>query len=230
MSSPLRWLTLVEATTRYGILAAVVACSGGGDNSGAPPDSGPMSDAAQRDAEPGQVDSGGATDAGTSEGSIESGSCSDGSAGGDGGCTAYQSCADLTNPVVSFASDILPLFEMSCGIAGSACHGSPSTPKSTGQVYLGSTGASAQQVLSGIVAQSSAEDPQMQEVAVGKPGNSWLMHKLDGDQCLFESACNATGNVAFQNCGVLQPYGGTPLDEATRDTIRRWIAQGALNN
>jgi hypothetical protein len=70
----------------------------------------------------------------------------------------------------------------------------------------------------------------MDEVAAGDPEHSWLMHKLDGDECLFSATCNATGNAIFANCGVQQPYNSAPLDAATRDAIRRWIAQGARDN
>lgn len=193
---------------------------------------------------PSQAGGGGALDAAThldaesehSEGATESGSPESSDSGsnctqdGDAACSLYRSCADLSSPSISFASVILPLFEMSCGAGGAACHGTPNAPKSSGQVYLGGAAASPQQVLASIVGQASAENPQMDEVTAGDPGQSWLMHKLDGDQCMFDTACNATGNSAFANCGFQQPYNGTPLDAATRDTIRRWIAQGALDN
>ncbi len=173
-----------------------------------------------------------ATDASTSDAACNTG-------GADGGtCTPgvtppYISCADLTTPTVSFARDIAPVFNQSCAIGGGTCHGDPNVnAMTTGQVYLGNAagGADAGQVLMGLVGQPSAEDPQMNEVTAGDPARSFLMHKLDGDQCVYAAACNATNNPIFNNCGLQQPYNSGVLDQATRDTMRRWIAQGARNN
>jgi uncharacterized protein (DUF39 family) len=51
------------------------------------------------------------------------------------------------------------------------------------------------------------------------------MHKADADQCAFAGECN------FPNCGQLMPNGtNIPLPVANRDTVRRWIAQGANDN
>ena len=181
--------------------------------------------------------------------------CSSSSGGGAGGCdtgganggtcvasgagqtTAYQSCADLTTPTVSFAKDVQPVFNQSCAISGSTCHGDQSLQKnegSTGQVWLGlpvDAGApDSAQVLMGIVGVKSPENPKMDIVAAGDPANSYMMHKLDYDECLYAATCNATRNQLFVNCGLGMPYSSGTLDADTRDTIRRWIAQGAKNN
>ena len=68
--------------------------------------------------------------------------------------------------------------------------------------------------------------------AASDPGGSYMMHKLDQDQCLFAATCNATGNPRFVSCGNGMPFLSCPsiLDEPSRDKIRRWIAQGANNN
>jgi hypothetical protein len=51
------------------------------------------------------------------------------------------------------------------------------------------------------------------------------MHKLDGDQCQFDSQCSGG------SCLSLMPSGGSELlPVANRDLLRRWIAQGAANN
>ncbi len=201
-------------------VAVTVACSSSSSSGGAPTDAGRPSDSAP-------------SDTGTPG---ETGPCNEGGANG-GSCTAatppYVSCADLSAPTVSFARDVAPVFQKGCAIAGATCHGSPSVnAKATGQPYLGmpAGGTDAAQVLAGIVGVPSAEDPQMNNVTPGQPGQSWLMHKLDGDQCLYSTQCNATGNQIFANCGLQQPYNSGVLDLATRDTIRRWIAQGAKNN
>ena len=60
-------------------------------------------------------------------------------------------------------------------------------------------------------------------VTAGDPAKSFLMHKMDGDQCAFDCGENS--------CGSLMPEDGSkPLPVLNRDTIRRWIAQGAQDN
>ena len=66
-------------------------------------------------------------------------------------------------------------------------------------------------------------------VVPGDPANSFMMHKLDGDQCTMATDC-ATGMTMYTDCGQQMPYSSPALDDATRDTIRRWISQGAQNN
>jgi len=208
-------------------MTMTVACSSS-SSGGTPIDAGHPSDSESA------TDTGApSTDSGTTG---ETGPCNEGGANG-GNCTAstppFVSCADLAAPTVSFASDVLPVFQTSCGIAGATCHGNPMVnAKATGQPYLGmpTGGTDAGQVLAGIVGVPSAEDPQMNNVTAGQPAQSWLMHKLDGDQCLYAAQCKATGNPVFANCGLQQPYSSGVLDLATRDTIRRWIAQGAKDN
>ena len=182
------------------------------------------------------VDSSSASDAAPDSSTHGDAACNEGGAGG-GTCTSstppFVSCADLATPTVSYAADVQPVFNQSCGIAGGTCHGDPNIDaKTTGQVFLGlpDGGTSAGQVVALLVGQPSAEDPQMNLVTAGDPAHSFLMHKLDYDQCLYAAACNATMNAVFANCGIGQPYNSGILDLATRDTIRRWIAQGAKDN
>jgi hypothetical protein len=139
----------------------------------------------------------------------------------------------LQSPTVSFANDIQPIFNGSCAISGASCHGSPTTnPQTTGQIYLGSVhgGVPASSILPKIVDQTSPENGSMNIIKAGDPVNSYLMHKLDGDQCQYSSACNATMNPLFFNCGIQMPYNSGVLDQGRRDKIRRWIAQGAMAN
>jgi hypothetical protein len=149
----------------------------------------------------------------------------------EAGCSPYTSDADLTTPTVSFAKDIQPTLNRSCGIAGATCHGAPSVVKVDMRPYLGNFdgGTDAQAVVEGLVGVQSPEDPDFVMVKAGDPGNSFLMHKLDGDQCLFMTGC-AKGQTQYTDCGQMMPYSSPPLDTATRDTIRKWIAQGAKNN
>lgn len=186
----------------------------------------------------------GMTTACSSSSSSSGGACDTG--GADGGtCNApttssptppYVSCltgSALQSPSVSFAADIQPIFNQSCAISGATCHGSPTTDaKSTGQIYLGSVdgGVAASDILPKIVGQNSPENPQMETIKAGDPSNSYLMHKLDGDQCQYAAACKTTQNPLFANCGIQMPFNSGVLDQDSRDKIRRWIAQGAKAN
>ena len=169
-----------------------------------------------------------------------SGSHSDCNTGGaDGGlCTSstqpYTSCIDLTTPPVSFSQDIKPIFLGSCAARGASCHGSPTTNfQTTGQEFLGYPDGGdydAAMVLSAIVGKTSPENTTMDVINPGDPDASYMMHKLDDDQCQFAAICNATKNSVFKECGYGMPFGQGILPQSTRDTIRRWIAQGAQNN
>jgi hypothetical protein len=69
----------------------------------------------------------------------------------------------------------------------------------------------------------------MNFVKAGDPENSFLMLKLDGDQCLHDSQC------VKGTCGGVMPLDNAkPFDNqlpvSERDTFRRWISQGAKQN
>jgi hypothetical protein len=154
------------------------------------------------------------------------------SGGTDSGCTAYVSEADLTTPTVSFKTDILPIFQQSCGVNGATCHGDIAEEDAgLERPFLGlfDGGTDPATVISAIVGVPSNEDPQMKEVTAGSAANSYLMHKLDGDECTLAAAC-AKGSTIYTTCGANMPFTAASLDVSTRDTIRRWIAQGASNN
>ncbi len=136
-------------------------------------------------------------------------------------CTAYAAPAglDLTTPVVSFNTDVVPILVTSCGIS-SSCHstnrppvvGSRSSPIATATIY------------GHLVGIPSTALTTMSFVAPSDTAKSFLMHKVDGDQCLFDTQCEG------ETCGVRMPQNLDPISVANRDTIRRWIAQGAANN
>jgi hypothetical protein len=146
-------------------------------------------------------------------------------------CLPYESDADLTTPTVSFQTDVLPTLQFSCGIAGATCHGAPSVAISQQRPFLGyfDGGTDASQIVNGMVGVTSNEDPSMAVVKADDPANSYLVHKIDGDQCTLASQC-AASQTQYTNCGLQMPYSSQPLDQPTRDTIRRWVAQGAKNN
>lgn len=141
-----------------------------------------------------------------------------------GACTPFVSppASQLMTPAASFANDVMPVLTQNC--SSSSCHGVADAPK--GNLFLGAQlahGSDAAQVYAGLVGPTSAQ-MQMAFVAPGDPAQSYLMHKLDGDQCQFAAQCVAG------DCGKSMPYDTGALDPATRDTLRRWIAQGAQQN
>ncbi len=156
-------------------------------------------------------------------------------------CTAYVSTTSLTTPTVSLKTDVLPIFQQSCGISGSTCHGM--FQGGMQNLYLAEAMAAmdgdgdAGAIVMGIVGVKSEEDPSMNIVTAGDPANSFLMHKLDGDLCTLASQCEAADGAIFMGtttvttpCGATMPYLNSLLTTDERDTIRRWIAQGAMDN
>jgi hypothetical protein len=155
-------------------------------------------------------------------------------AGGGTSCAQPAGCptpdpatTELTTPAVTFSADVVPTFQRSCALS-SSCHsekvGGPS------QLYLGTAFGQAEDtagVLAAIVGVPSVELPSMAYVKAGDVANSYLMHKMDGDICQLASQC---GSTPAPSCGVVMPQSGCALDGATRDAVRRWIAQGAKND
>jgi hypothetical protein len=154
--------------------------------------------------------------------------CSSSSGGPDGGCAPYQvpSSFDPTTPVVSFQNDVVtPIFRPHCGLSA-ACH--QLTTGAVSGLYLGSNATSGSadvaKVYANLVGKPSVDLPTMNLVTAGDDAHSFILHKLDGDQCVFDPQC------VDGDCLSQMPQNSTPLDVPTRDTIRRWIAQGAPNN
>lgn len=141
----------------------------------------------------------------------------EGCPGPPGVCTAYKSSANLTSPAVTFQADVAPIFAQSCTF--SACH----SASAAGSLdLLDIDGGVTPRAIVGV---DATEFPTMKLVAAGDPSNSYLMHKMDGDGCSLPG-CDDGGF-----CNVLMPQtSSVPLDVATRDTVRRWIAQGAQDN
>jgi hypothetical protein len=137
---------------------------------------------------------------------------------------------DLTSPQVSFARDILPVFQTSCGIANSTCHGRPGVA-SQGRPFLGyfDGGTDAAQVEEALVGVASVEDPELDLVKAGDPSQSYLWLKVDDLQCTVADQC-AKGHSDYKDCGIPMPYQNPPLPNDTLTAIARWIAQGAKNN
>jgi hypothetical protein len=112
----------------------------------------------------------------------------------------------------------------------------------------------ARQVYDGIVSKPTIEVPTMNFVTPNDPANSYLMRKMDFALCDLADKC-AAGNPLFNKyngadqaypapngCGVVMPpdlYDDAgamqPLVDSVgmptqRETVKRWIAQGAMFN
>ena len=132
-----------------------------------------------------------------------------------GACVAYASDPglDLMTPTISFKTDVMPILTASCSSA--SCHGVTDNPQ--GNLFLGAElkhGADAAKVYTSLVGPPAGELGSMPYVTMGQPAKSYLMHKLDGDQCMYENAC------ANQSCDDTMPRDGQ-LPVATRDIVRR---------
>jgi hypothetical protein len=167
------------------------------------------------------------------------------------GCSLYNAAgADLTTPR-SFKTDVLPVFQVSCAVGGQACHSNdPGGNATPGVLVLGSEDGGAidpGSVITSLVGVMAKLEPNMNLVTAGDPTNSFLMHKMDGDQCAqtLVNDCNQSPSyrTVYPNCGCAMPIAleagtlsagqcpaGPPVRQASRDKVRAWIAQGAKNN
>jgi hypothetical protein len=130
-------------------------------------------------------------------------------------CNAYVVPAgtDLTTPKVTFQADVLPIVKRSC--TDVACHGSKGAsegiflpPDNAGDIYTALTG-------------PATSTLTMNVSTPGDPAKSFLMRKLDGDQCTVTCVSGGCGDR-------MPPDGQLPVE--SRDVFRRWIAQGAKND
>jgi hypothetical protein len=137
-----------------------------------------------------------------------------------GACVAYRvpPTQDLSMPARSFATDVMPIFTSRCD----TCHGTTNAP--SGNLFLGKTASDAAAVYANIVGMPSGEYAEMDFVTASDPTRSFLMHKLDGDQCQYDSECGGG------TCNLAMPMSGGALSQDERDAIREWIYQGAANN
>lgn len=145
-------------------------------------------------------------------------------------CEPFVSDADLTVSV-SFATNIAPVFQTRCAMVGGGigCHGAGNASP-----FLGSSdgGVDAATILASIVGIEAGEDPEMDYIAANAPEQSYLMHKLDGDQCTLAAQCALSiYNQETPDCGASMPFlSHSLLPVSTRDQVRAWISQGAQNN
>lgn len=151
--------------------------------------------------------------------------CSSDAGGGTGGsdpkvCVAHlnPTPGELAMPVSTFEADVAPILAKSCAFA--SCHGSHGAAGNHG-VFLAATTADGMSAVKAALIAPSKAMPGMPYVTPGNPDKSFLLHKLDGDLCVIDEQC------VGGSCGKSMPEGNSALPEASRDKIRRWIAQGA---
>ena len=126
----------------------------------------------------------------------------DGVAGGD-----FEVTFSLNVPASSSALDEIQesVFSASCAFSG--CHSGPSGDTLPSGMDLTDADAS----FASLVGVSSLQMPEVLRVMAGDPDNSYLIQKLEGTAAK----------------GERMPFGGSPLDQAVINNIRRWIADGA---
>jgi hypothetical protein len=186
-------------------------------------------------------------------GSSTSSSGSGGSAPND--CFDYSSFNGMS-PSASFSTDVLPILRQSCSLS-SSCHGcdqvnnpgctNPGIKPFMGANMSAGTLSSTQiaAIISALVGQPAnlqastdaskmVGNPDMSLVAASDPAHSFMMYKLDGNPMLAnmndQVTCATLTCAGTHSCGAAMPSGGPPIAQAERDTIRRWIAQGAKND
>jgi hypothetical protein len=151
-----------------------------------------------------------------------------GSPTGGGSCPPYMVPPgdNLMSPATTFKANVMPVFNANCGAV--TCHGSTASTDNPSGLFLGASakmGSDSAAVYTGLVGKAGNELTSMPFVTAGDPSKSYLMHKMDGDQCQFDSQC------AGGSCLAEMPNGlGHVLPSTTRDIVRRWIAQGAKND
>ncbi|MEI6592522.1 MAG: hypothetical protein WCL47_04730 [Holophagaceae bacterium] len=115
----------------------------------------------------------------------------------------------------SFAADLLPALQSSCGSAATSCHGG-SAP--TGHVIYSGTAAEIHaRLVNGVPASAPAGQGWLL-VKPGDPAHSWLLEKVTKDQ---------PGGSGY---GTRMPQAAPNLCQATVDTLTAWINAGAPAN
>jgi hypothetical protein len=129
-------------------------------------------------------------------------------------CLGPPPAVDVTQPEISFSKQVAPIIQTNCAL--SACHADMQVslgiylPKDNAQIYKAFHA-------------PATGNLKLDYVKAGSPADSYVMHKLDGTHCALDKDC------VKGSCGSEMPPGET-LPIADRDTIRRWIAQGAKDN
>jgi hypothetical protein len=117
----------------------------------------------------------------------------------------FQAKPAATDPEVSFAKEIQPIFTANC-----SCH--------SGRFASEGMNLAAGQAIANIVNVSSREASGVDRIEPGDPQKSYLLHKVLGTQRTVGGS------------GSRMPLGGKPLSDDQINKIRQWITQGAKSN
>lgn len=115
----------------------------------------------------------------------------------------------------SFATDLVPALQASCGSAATSCHGGASP---AGHVVFSGTAAQVHAQLVNVVPASAPAGAGWYRVKPNDTAHSWLMEKVTKDQ---------PGGSGY---GTRMPQGAPNLCQPTLDTLTAWINAGAPNN
>jgi hypothetical protein len=160
--------------------------------------------------------------------------------------SSYAPCgAGASLAPVSFANQIMPLFQSSCSVGGTgpfaSCHGDPmgamACAPGGARQWFGppsppvTSAAMLAMIYNGFVGQPSNEDLAMDVVDPGDPTQSFLWYKLNNTQGALdmESLC-VRGDLGDCGSAMPTPLTGatiTLLPQADLDLVCNWIVQGA---
>ena len=136
-----------------------------------------------------------------------SGGGSGGGGGGGGGCKPPAT------PTVLLSSNVQPIFNVSCALAG--CH--------SGAVPVQGLDLSTGKTYSNTVNVKSTEVPKATRVVPGKPAESYLQQKI-------ENTPGIAGQQMPQGCPGAPLNGAQCLTADQVTAIRQWITECAQNN
>ena len=136
-----------------------------------------------------------------------------GSGGGSGGGGGGAKCKPPATPTVLLSSNIQPIFNVSCALAG--CH--------SGAVPVQSLDLSTGKTFSNTVNVKSTENPKLTRVVPFKPDDSFLVQKI-------EESRPAVGAQMPLGCPAVPQGGAQCLTADSIAAIRQWITECAQNN
>ncbi len=141
-----------------------------------------------------------------------SGGGNGGSSGGGGG-GGGGACKPPAQATVLFATNIQPIFNRSCAVAG--CHVGPvptgGQDLSVGQAYVQSVNVKALQ------------QPSLKRILPGNPDKSYVVRKIEGGP-------NIAGVLMPQGCPAQPLNGAQCLSADDIAAIRTWVTECAQNN
>ena len=136
-----------------------------------------------------------------------------GSGGGGGGGAPKPACKPPATPTISFSTNIQPIFNASCALAG--CH--------VGPVPTGPVDLSVGQAYAQTVNVKSAQVPTLKRFLPGKPDDSYIIRKIEGGP-------NIAGVQMPQGCPGACLNGAKALTPDNIAAIRQWVTECAPNN